>query len=186
MTEADLLRCELLVLRHWRRDEAAARELTELFQAPILYYLRRLLRSEADAWDVAQETWLAAFRSLSTLRDRRTFPAFLYRIARNKAITHLRQRRAADAALMERAEWYLEGEEIVDGEEGDFSTADAASVHRALDELSLPHREVLTLFFLKDLSIKQISEIVGSPEGTVKSRLFHAKRALRLVLQEET
>jgi RNA polymerase sigma-70 factor, ECF subfamily len=186
MTEADLLRCELLVLRHRRGDAAAAQELAELFQAPMLYYLRRLLKSEADAWDVAQETWLAAFRSLSTLRDRRTFPAFLYRIARNKAITHLRQRRAADAALMESAERYLESEEIADGEEQGFSTADAVKVHRALDDLSLPHREVLTLFFLKDLSIKQISEIVGSPEGTIKSRLFHAKRALRHMLKEET
>jgi RNA polymerase sigma-70 factor, ECF subfamily len=58
-------------------------------------------------------------------------------------------------------------------------TADeAADVHRGLELLPLPQRESLTLFFLEDLSIAQIAELTGVPEGTVKSRLFHAKRAL--------
>src|SRR5436190_926730 len=96
MTEKDLLRCELLVLAWRRRDEAAARELTEMFHAPLLYYLRRMLGSEADAWDAAQDAWLAVFRSLPGLRDPRTFPAYLYRTARNAALARLRKRRNTD------------------------------------------------------------------------------------------
>jgi RNA polymerase sigma-70 factor (ECF subfamily) len=62
---------------------------------------------------------------------------------------------------------------------------DAEQVHRALGRISLPHREVLTLFFLEDLSQEQMAEVLGIPLGTVKSRLSYAKRALRSVLEQE-
>jgi RNA polymerase sigma factor (sigma-70 family) len=183
MTEKDLLRCELLITRWRRRDEAAARELTEMFHAPMLYYLRRMLGSEADAWDAAQETWLSAFRSLAKLREPRNFPAFLYRIARNAALAHLRSRQVAEAALPTLAD-QLESESVqASGDEAMFSPSDAARVHEGLAQLSLPHREVLTLFFLEDLSLEEIATVTQVPTGTVKSRLFHAKRLLRSILR---
>ena len=183
MTEKDLLRCELLVLRARRWDESAARELTEMFHRPMLYYLRRLLGSEADAWDAAQETWLAVFRALPRLRDSRALPAFVYRTARNAALAQLRKRRTAEAALlMAQVRHEAEG---VRGEDDceDFSFDDTLRVHAGLERLSLNHRDVLTLFFLDDLSLEQIATVMGVPIGTVKSRLFHAKRALRQILQ---
>ena len=63
--------------------------------------------------------------------------------------------------------------------EPEIAAEEAADVHRCLEQLPLARREVLTLFFLDDLSIAQIAEVTGVPEGTVKSRLFHAKRQLR-------
>ena len=57
-------------------------------------------------------------------------------------------------------------------------------VHAALDRVSLLHREVLTLFFLGDLTVAETAEVLSIPEGTVKSRLYHAKRALREVLDQ--
>ena len=64
MTEKDFIRCELLVLS-WQRGkrETAARDLVEMFERPILYYVRRLVRSEDDAWDVLQETFMAVLKS---------------------------------------------------------------------------------------------------------------------------
>jgi RNA polymerase sigma-70 factor (ECF subfamily) len=61
----------------------------------------------------------------------------------------------------------------------------AQAVHSALDELSLPHREALTLHFLQDLSLEQIADVLDVPIGTVKSRLHHAKRALKKILEPE-
>jgi len=58
-------------------------------------------------------------------------------------------------------------------------------VHLALDKLSLPHREALTLYFLEDFTIDEISQILSLPPGTVKSRLPLRKRALRTILEEE-
>ena len=65
-----------------------------------------------------------------------------------------------------------------------FTSEDAAAVHLALDRISLPHREVLTLFFLKDLSIDDVATVIGVAPGTVKSRLFHAKRDLRAAIAQ--
>ena len=61
MTDADLILCELLVLRCQRGDPHAADELVALFEKPLLYYLRRMVVSEADAWDLVQETWVSVF-----------------------------------------------------------------------------------------------------------------------------
>jgi RNA polymerase sigma-70 factor (ECF subfamily) len=178
LSERDLILCELLVLRCRRKDSQAAAELTALFQQPLLYYLRRLLNSEADAWDALQETWLTAFRSLHMLREPRALPAFLYSTARNAALAQLRRQRNA-AALMNTLE---ENTQEPDSAGEAFSFEDAVEVHAALDRLTLPHREVLALFFLQDLSIDGIAAVLSVPAGTVKSRLFHAKRALRAVM----
>lgn len=179
MTDAELILCELLVLRCQRRDPRAANELVTFFEKPLMYYLRRMVRSEADAWDLVQETWVSVFRALPKLRDARALPAFLYRVARNHALVHLR-RRDVDLRLYAVVESVLTDT----AHEPDFTREDAAAVHAGLDQLSLPHREALTLFFLQDLTIEEIASVLAIPPGTVKSRLHHAKKALRTILYE--
>jgi RNA polymerase sigma-70 factor (ECF subfamily) len=179
VTDADLILCEMLVLRYQRRDPSAAKELVAFFEKPLLYYLRRLVRSEDDAWDLLQETWISAFRALPALRDTRALPAFLYRTARNHALAHVRHRQA-DFSLYAALDAPENSTEV----EPTFTAEDAAAVHAGLEKLSLPHREVLTLFFLKDLTINEIATVLDIPPGTVKSRLHHAKKALKAVLSE--
>jgi len=89
--ERQLLESELLVVRWKRGDRAAFEPIVELWEKPLFYYLRQLVSSEADALEVLQETWLRIFRSLHSLRDPRALPAFLYRTARNVALTRLKQ-----------------------------------------------------------------------------------------------
>lgn len=179
MTDADLIFCEMLVLRFQRHDQSAAEELVAFFEKPLLYYLRRLVRSEDDAWDLLQDTWISAFRALPRLRDARAVPAYLYRTARNHALALLRHRKS-DVRLYAAADISQNSTEP----EPSFTADDAAAIHAGLDRLSLPHCEVLTLFFLKDLSINEIATVLGIPPGTVKSRLHHAKKGLKAVLSE--
>jgi RNA polymerase sigma-70 factor (ECF subfamily) len=73
---------------------------------------------------------------------------------------------------------------LADTEEG-WQFEDAEQVHRALSRISLAHREALTLYFLEDLSLEQMAEVLAIPVGTVKSRLCYAKRALRAVLERK-
>jgi RNA polymerase sigma-70 factor (ECF subfamily) len=182
LSERQLILCELLVLRCQRRDDAAARQLVEMFQRPLLFYLRRLAAAEQDAWDLSQETWLAVFRRLKSLREPRAFPAYLYRTARNKALAYLRKRRD-DPILTEMEQDEVEDVATWDPEQ--FLAEDVTRLRSALDALPLIHREALTLYFLDELSIDDTATVLGVPQGTVKSRLYHAKRALRKLLQPE-
>jgi RNA polymerase sigma-70 factor, ECF subfamily len=176
----ELIRCELLVLGAQRHEDGAMTELVLMFERPLVYYLRRLVASEADAWDLLQETWIRVFRSLRTLRDGRAFPGFVYRTARNAALMHLRKRKA-DAALLSVVDPPVEGQTDPPA----IRAEEAAAVHRALDCLGLAHREVLTLFFLQHLSIEDIAGVLNVPVGTVKSRMHYAKLALRDILEKE-
>lgn len=180
MSNADLILCEMLVLRFQRNDRAAANELIVLFEKPLLYYLRRLVGSEADAWDLFQETWISIFRTLRNLRDARALPAFIYKTGRNHAMLLLR-RRNADLRLYATVEALRSCNE----REPAFTADDAAAIHAGIDKLALPHREALTLYFLQDLTIDEIAIVLGVPPGTVKSRLHYARQALSKILYKE-
>ena len=178
LAEKQILDYKLLVLRCQRGDRAAFERIVALWERPLFYYLRRLAPSEADTWDLLQETWLRVYRSMHSLRDPRALPAFLYTTARNVAVTRLRLRAAAaDEASTAHAD-----------ENGALDCAfiafdDAEQVHHALDRLPLPQREALTLYFLEDLSIDDIAQVLDVPAGTVKSRLHYGKQAIRKFIE---
>jgi RNA polymerase sigma-70 factor (ECF subfamily) len=171
-----ILECELLVTQFQRGDRRAFEQLVRMWEQPLFYYLRRLATSEEDTWDLLQETWLKAFRSLEKLREPRTLPAFLYTIARNTAISRLRRSELEDASADRQ---HVNGEFAVD----DIAAFDnAEQIHHALDQLPLLQREALTLFFLQDLSLEEMSAVLGVPIGTIKSRVHYAKGAMRRIL----
>jgi len=172
---------QLLVVRAQRGDAGALEELIALWEPRLFYYVRRLVDQEADAWDVLQKTWVKLMRRVKTLRDPQALPRWLYTLARNTAIDHARARPADHLSLNE-AEGYEEPRSEPNEEIG-FD--DAEAVHRALGRISAAHREVLTLFFLQDLSVEEIGEVIGVPQGTVKSRLYYARRALREEMEKE-
>jgi RNA polymerase sigma-70 factor, ECF subfamily len=178
-SNAAAVRSALLLLRHRSGDRAAFAELVALWERPLLYYLRRLLPEEADAWDALQETWVRAVQEQHGLRDERALPAWLYTIARRVAW------RARERAHPEEP---LPGDDELGaipaaGEPPGLAGFDALDVHRALAALSLVHRDVLTLHVLEGFSVAEIGAITGTADGTVKSRLFHARHALRKKLE---
>ena len=176
---ANKLRDELLILRCQAREESAFKQLVERWEPSLYYYLRRIARSERDVWDILQETWLAVFQSIRRLQDPRKFPSWLYKLARNQASNWLRREQRHD---------HVQNGEIDDRSEltNEFSFASerAQLVHDLLEGLRLPYREVITLYFLEEFSIKEIAEIIGVPDGTVKSRLHYAKKELREALEK--
>jgi RNA polymerase sigma-70 factor (ECF subfamily) len=70
-----------------------------------------------------------------------------------------------------------------EAEEPSFAEEDAAAIHAALGAIALKHREVLVLHFLEDLSMADIAQIVGCSEGTVRSRIFYGKKAMKEILK---
>jgi len=171
---------ELLVLRCRRGDVQAFRELVGTFERRLFYYLRRLTDDEQEAWDLIQQTWLKVFHGIHSLRDPRRFKSWLYSIARHTATNRIRSL-AVDKARREESDLDLIADENSDPEEFD----NAALVHYGLGKLQLEHREILTLFFLEEFSLAEISDILKLPVGTVKSRLHRARNSLRTILARE-
>jgi len=174
------IRDELLVLRCQRGERAAFAELFHQWERRLFYYVRRLVPQEADAWDTLQKTWLKVLRGIRRLRDPAHLRVWLYRLARNTAVSHFRLERA----LRTRLESEADVGDMVCSEEL-FQLEDAELVHHALSRLPLPFREVLTLHYVEDMSLVEISAVLGVPVGTVKSRLYYAKRAMRDLLLSE-
>ena len=160
----------VLVLRCRRRDETAFEELVNRWEPRLYYYLRRIIENKDCVWDVLQETWLAVFQSIGKLEDPQKFGTWLYRITRNKAVSAIRK---------ENRQVQLTNEQIADYHENHtdilITRERAELVHQLLDKLKLGHREVLTLYFIEGFSIREIAQIIGVLEGTVKSRLHYAK-----------
>ncbi len=174
------IRQEQLVVRCKLGDNRAFDELFRLWESRLYFFVRRLVANEEDAWDVLQQTWVQVLRGIGRLEKTDRLAPWLYCIARRTAQHHWRGRFRDESHRDEE----IEVEDLAEADE-DWNTADAEQVHAALAELQLKHREVLTLFFLQDLSIEDIGEVLEVPPGTVKSRLHYAKRALRGLLEAE-
>jgi RNA polymerase sigma-70 factor (ECF subfamily) len=167
----------VLVVRCQAGDRAAFEELVGLFQARLRYFLARMVGDDHTADDLLQEVWLTVYRGVARLADPGAFAAWLYGIARHRALAELRKRRQPPASL--------EGVDLAEeGPDDDFSAEDAERVHAALGLLGPEHREVLLLRFIEDMTYEDIARVTGCQLGTVRSRIHYAKRALRRVLEE--
>lgn len=168
----------ILILRCQRRDEKAFRELVNRWETRLYYYLRRIVENENAVWDILQETWLAVFKGIRKLQDHRKFPAWLYQIAHNKAVSWLRKENKYVEITDEQMANHCEN-----NTECSFVSEHAGVVHSLLGKLKLAHREVLTLYYLEGFSITQMVQIIGVSQGTVKSRLHYAKKKLHDALK---
>ena len=167
---------EWLALRCRTNEPGAYSDLVAAMESPLLYYAMKLTGSQDAALDVLQEVWVRAFRGIRNLKDPSAIRPWLYRIVHGVSIDYLRRMRHQVA----RENDEIELNDIAVDES--FDGNDAAAVHQALDELQPAHREVLVLFFLEEFSISEIAHATGCAEGTVKSRLHYAKKALRSVI----
>lgn len=175
--DADRLYERVLVLRCQAGDGAAFAELVGRYQPRLRYFLRKLLRDGPAADDALQDVWLAVFRAAPRLADPGAFRGWVYRIARDRAVRERRGRRPPEPlADLDPAD---------DRDPDPFTADDAARVHAALDELAPEHREVLVLRYVEGMTYEEIAPVVGSPVGTVRSRIHYAKRALRAVLEKD-
>lgn len=170
-------------LRKGDLDALAA--LIEQYQGRLYRYLVRLLREPATAEDLFQQTWLRVAERIKTYDPKRSFQNWLFAVARNLALDHLRryQPESLDEPLPS-GESRLEmlaaegpgAEELVTEHER------SAQLAAALVLLPVVYREVLSLRFEEDLKLEEIAEVLQVPLSTVKSRLRRALEDLRELL----
>jgi RNA polymerase sigma-70 factor (ECF subfamily) len=163
---------EQIVFRCKDGDRGAFEELFELYQPRLKYYVRRLDGSDT-ADDLLQDIWLTVFKKIRKLNEPKAFNVWLYRIARNRVFTGFR-RKERFVSLPEENEL-----PVSNSDEPTFSAEDAERLHAALGKLKTHHKEVLTLSFIEQMPHQSIADVVGCKIGTVRSRIYYAKRSLR-------
>jgi len=155
--------------------------LFQRYQLPLYVYVFELVHDEQSSLDLVQETFINAARHLGTLRDDQKFGSWLFGIAHQKCIQRWRKR-IREEMLLEQLSTVPEDLEqgpldllIRAEEEGEFM--------ELLNCLPRPQRSVLLLHFVEEFSLEEIAAITETQLGTVKSRMYYAKKALRKILE---
>ena len=157
----------------------AFEELVGRWQERLWRHAWRLTGNQDAAWDVLQETWIAISHNIRRLEDAAAFPGWAYRITSNKCRDSIRRaarRRRTDEA-------YSEQKPEVENETSD-ADARSADLKEALAQLPGRDRAILSLRYQEGFDTAEIAEILRIPAGTVKSRLYYARKRLRNYLEE--
>jgi RNA polymerase sigma-70 factor (ECF subfamily) len=193
MGEADPVHAdgvERSLLRRLRdRDERAFRELLEAHRDRVYNITYRMLGNRAEAEDVAQEVFITVFKTIETFREESKFSTWLYRVTVNHCknrIKYLAHRHDRDRDELDETSHGVNGAEVPRAAQPDRALQGVQMevlLQQAIADLDDDHRVVVVLRDVEDLSIEEITEITGLPDGTVKSRLHRARLALRKKLQ---
>ena len=179
-----------LVERARAGDAAAIEVLVRRHNRVLFRTARAILRDDAEAEDVVQETYLKAFRALATFRGESSFSTWLTRIAANQALMRLRRETRASkvipidhqngASLMETIE-----DEAAGPEREAMGAQMRGLLERRIDELPDLYRTVFVMRAVEELSVEETSAALGLPEATVRTRFFRARALLRGALEQE-
>jgi RNA polymerase sigma-70 factor, ECF subfamily len=163
----------ILVHKILKGDRSAGERFVTANYAPIYRFLRGLTGNGDAAQDLAQQTFASAWPALGSYQGRSSLATWLHKIAYHEYTRWLRSRRD-DAPLDEAAEV------------ADLRAArglDSLVVSRAMALLPAEQREAFVLFYMQEFSVAEVAELLEVPAGTVKSRLFTARRRMRELLQ---
>jgi RNA polymerase sigma-70 factor, ECF subfamily len=182
---------ERTLLRRLRdRDERAFRELVETHRDRVFNITYRMLGDRAEAEDVAQEVFISVFKTIDTFREEARFSTWLYRVTVNHCknrIKYLARRHDRDRDELDETSHETNGAAGVPRHVQPDRALEGAQLEVLLQEaiahLDDDQRVVVVLRDVEDLSIEEICEITGLPDGTVKSRLHRARLVLRKRLQ---
>jgi RNA polymerase sigma-70 factor (ECF subfamily) len=152
--------------------------LVERYAAKLRRYVMRFINcGPDDAEDIVQNTFINAYRNLNDFDTGLKFSSWIYRIAHNEAVSHVR--RIAARAAMPWEDDKLEAlASEVDVEEDLHKKMNGAAIRAAVDRLDAKYKEVLVLRYFEDKSYEEISDILRKPQGSVSSLITRAKRLL--------
>ena len=179
-----------LVERVREGDKRAYGLLVEKYQRKLMRLLSRMIRDPDEVEDVAQETFIKAYRALPQFRGDAAFYTWLYRIAVNTAKNHLAARGRSMPTLSEQAidaedepDERLMIQDISTPESELLSKQVAYAVNEAVEALPEELRQAITLREIEGMSYEEIAEAMACPIGTVRSRIFRAREAIAAKLR---
>lgn len=167
-------------------DVAAFDQLIRKYRERLFGVVYNLTSNREDTADLVQDAFIKAFQSINRFQGQSAFFTWLYKIAVNTTLSHLRKNRLRTFFSLEKIQEEDPSAKIL-GELSDHAGADRDAYLRELQEklneamqkLSIKHRTVITLFEIDGLSHSEIAEVMECSEGTVRSRLHYAKQFLQ-------
>ena len=182
---------EQLVLRARRGDLTAYDELVRRYQERIYATIYHMTSNHEDANDLAQETFIKGFQALKSFKGDSSFYTWIYRIAVNKTINFLKQRKNRTHMSLNDIDFNAENDPDLVALISDRTPRRDASLselqeklNEAMQKLSPVHRLVVTLHDVQGLSHEEIGKIIDCNIGTVRSRLFYARQQLQAYLSD--
>jgi RNA polymerase sigma factor (sigma-70 family) len=174
---------ELLVIQSQTGDAHAVENLANICQSNLVAYALRLVEDRDDARDVVQEAWISIIRSIHQLQDPAAFTAWALRIVHGKSMDLLRKK-------------MRERKHLKNVSEQPKANTSALTINRdATDEVTelliviqrLPpaDRSLLHLFYSQSLSINEISAITGASRASIKSKLFHLRKKIKMQIERQ-
>ncbi len=167
MIKKDAIFDELLVLKIQDGDTKAFSLLVNRWNKKLISFAFKTVNDVDLAKDVVQDTWVSAFKNIARLNDARKFGAWIFRMTYNKSIDVIRKQKINTSRFE------------TDIAEDPVHDDPWKSVEHQLRLLPTDQKMILKLFYLEQLSLKQIADILHLPTGTVKSRLFYARENLK-------
>ena len=172
------MRCQL-------GERAAFDDLIRRWAEPLRRHVWRVAGDAHAADELVQDIWLRVLQGIGRLQDPGRFRAWLFGIAHRRMMDHLRGRYAAPS-IANVDDLELAGNDAVSHEDAVGREAAAREVELGLARLPAAERDVLSLFYLEELSLDEVARALAVPVGTVKSRLFRARHSLRHQLTGDT
>ena len=172
---------EMLIQLIVKRDKGAMRALFERHKLKIYRFILRIVGDAPLADDIVSEVFLDVWRRAATFEAKSQVSTWLLAIARNKALG-ARRRLAATSLDCDAVSAIIDPAD--DPEIAAHRNGRNAFIRNCLTQLSPAHREIIDLVYYHERSIRDIAQIMGIPAGTVKSRVFHARRRVEELLAE--
>ncbi len=195
-TEATLAQADVseldLVKRCQAGDTEAFDELVTRYRTRIFGMIYNMVHSEQDAWDLAQDSFVKAWKSIKRFRGHSSFYTWIYRIVMNVTIDWLRKKQVKGGSEFDDAIHLKE----IDPASKTLPKADAlpyekmeqseirGRIDNAIAQLSPEHRAVILMKEIEEMQYHEIAETLGCSIGTVMSRLFYARKKLQNLLKD--
>lgn len=172
-------------------DQTAFAEIVELYKDKIFHLAYRMLSNRHEAEDVVQETFLRVYKNLDRYDPHQKFSTWIYRIATNLCIDRLRKRKPtysldADTNDQEGSDAYSFIPSDNQTPESEYLLSETQQlIHQAIDTLPAKYKSVMVLRYLQELSLQEISDVLGMPVTTIKTRVHRGREFLRKKLEHK-
>lgn len=185
--EPTTLQDEELIKASQNGKDAAFRELMLRYMGPIFNFSKQYSKTDEDAEDITQDTFYKAWRHIKRFDASKAFKPWLYAIARNTALDHIKRKRASAFSELDSDETDIQFADTLEDEEPSpldiFERQElAVEIADAMESLHPDHRAVLVMHYREELTFNEIADIMKKPMNTVKSWHRRALSKLRTVL----